>query len=86
MENEKLLENVLAFVSATAGLLNPFFFIGIPLGVYWLYRYAQRGNAGSVDSTADGNPKLAHCPDYGKHVSRLAAACPHCGRPLTTER
>ena len=75
-----------AFGSVTAGLLNPFFFIGIPLGVYWLYRYAQRGNAGSIGSDTADNPKLTHCPDCGKHVSRLATTCPHCGRPLGIER
>ena len=27
-------------------------------------------------------PNLVPCPDCGRQVSRLAAACPHCGRPL----
>lgn len=27
-------------------------------------------------------PALVTCPDCGHRVSRLAAACPQCGRPL----
>ncbi len=27
-------------------------------------------------------PNLVACPDCGQVVSRLAKACPHCGRPL----
>jgi len=27
-------------------------------------------------------PNLDSCPDCGQMVSRLAKACPHCGRPL----
>lgn len=29
-----------------------------------------------------GNADLAPCPDCGRMVSRLAPACPGCGRPL----
>jgi len=32
------------------------------------------------------NPKLAPCPDCGRHVSRLAQSCPQCGRPLSQEK
>ena len=28
-------------------------------------------------------PNLVRCPDCNQPVSRLAANCPHCGRPLT---
>jgi hypothetical protein len=27
-------------------------------------------------------PNLTSCPDCGQAVSRLAKACPHCGRPV----
>jgi tetratricopeptide (TPR) repeat protein len=27
------------------------------------------------------NPALISCPDCGGKVSKLAATCPHCGRP-----
>jgi predicted amidophosphoribosyltransferase len=29
------------------------------------------------------SPNLVPCPDCRRRVSRLAAACPHCGRPLS---
>ena len=29
-----------------------------------------------------GRPNLDPCPDCGQMVSRLAKACPRCGRPL----
>ena len=80
-----------AFGSILAGLLNPLFFVGMPLGVYWLSRYANRLPVASNPPTVvqppseENNPKLTHCPDCGKHVSRLAVACPHCGRPLNGE-
>lgn len=72
--------------------LNPLFFVGLPLGIYWLYRSTQKGR--SAESTPppaiqipqeESNPRLTHCPDCGHHVSRLATACPHCGRPLSSE-
>jgi hypothetical protein len=28
------------------------------------------------------NPNLVPCPDCNRLVSRVAPACPHCGRPL----
>lgn len=31
------------------------------------------------------NPNLFPCPDCGRHVSRLAAFCPNCGRPLASK-
>jgi len=30
-----------------------------------------------------GDANLTPCPDCGRMVSRLAVACPQCGRPLT---
>jgi hypothetical protein len=74
-----------------AGLLNPIFFVGFPLGIYWLRRYGERpatshpASSSTTLSPGESNPKLTHCPDCGLHVSRLASACPHCGRPLTPE-
>jgi len=26
------------------------------------------------------NPNLIKCPDCGRHISRVAASCPNCGR------
>lgn len=90
-----------------AGLINPLFFIPMPLGVYWLYCVGQNTNRSyspppsQVRPVAarderqqekqphpiadECNPRLTHCPDCGRHVSRLAPSCPHCGRPLTPE-
>ena len=31
---------------------------------------------------ATDTQKTLPCPDCGKTVSRLAASCPHCGRPM----
>jgi hypothetical protein len=31
------------------------------------------------------NPNLFPCPDCGRYVSRLAASCPNCGRPLASK-
>lgn len=31
------------------------------------------------------NPRLTPCPDCQQTVSRLAANCPHCGRPLPAD-
>jgi hypothetical protein len=75
------------------GALNPLFFVGVPLGCYWLYRSAKGSSPISRESPSgatmppsdEGNPKLTHCPDCGGHVSRLATACPHCGRPMTPD-
>jgi len=72
--------------SLLAGSLNPLFFVGVPLGAYWLYRSAQRAKAGTIVRQDEDNRRLTHCPDCGRHVSRLARVCPHCGRPLTPER
>jgi hypothetical protein len=76
------------------GLLNPLFFVGFPLGLYWCIR-GKRPAAGNLPLPApderpspcvENNPRLTHCPDCGAHVSRLAPSCPHCGRPLTPEK
>lgn len=67
------------------GGTNPLFFVGVPLGCYWLYRSA-RGPARRASPSEEENPKLTHCPDCGKHVSRLATSCPHCGRPLKDDQ
>ena len=75
------------------GGTNPLFFVGVPLGCYWLYRSAKGSNRNtqSRDTRSaipidEGNPKLTHCPDCGRHVSRLAPSCPQCGKPLTPEK
>jgi len=72
------------FGSLLAGLLNPLFLVGFPLGVYWLYRFGRTASP-KAPLSDEGNPRLTHCPDCGRHVSRLAASCPQCGRPLTPE-
>ena len=69
-------------VGLVSGLLNPLFFIGAPLGVILLIGSNRGHKNASIPSTAEGTPKLGHCPDCGGHVSRLAQSCPHCGRPL----
>jgi hypothetical protein len=74
-------------------ITNPLVVVGIPLGCYWLYRSAkgsERGNKrgpsrATMAPSGEDNPKLTHCPDCGGHVSRLAASCPHCSRPLIPE-
>jgi len=71
------------FGGILAGLLNPLFFVGLPLGIYWLKRYASRPASETPPELP--NPRLTHCPDCGGHVSRLAKTCPHCGRPLGPE-
>jgi rubredoxin len=63
-------------------ITNPLVFVGFPLGCYWLYRSAKGPARRVSPPSEEQNPKLTHCPDCGKHVSRLAASCPHCGRPL----
>ena len=77
------------------GLLNPLFFIGFPLGLYWCIRGKQASAGNAMRSQQDrpaapphveDNPRLTHCSDCGGHVSRLAPSCPHCGRPLTPEK
>lgn len=75
-----------------SGAFNPIFFIGMPLGMYWVVRYAKQPTIGvnpsappSARPAPEANPRLTHCPDCGGHVSRLAAACPHCGRPMNQE-
>jgi hypothetical protein len=69
-----------------SGGLNPLFFVGVPLGAYWLYRSGRRASGSTPVKGDDANPQLTHCPDCGRHVSRLAATCPHCGRPLAAEK
>ena len=94
-----LVIGLLAFVASAAvsregdaagrilvGITNPLFFVGVPLGIYWLVRSGKGGSRGSFISTQeDVNPRLTHCPDCGRQVSRLATTCPHCGRPLSPE-
>jgi len=77
------------FLGLFAGVLNPLFFVGLPLGIYWLVRYTRREQPyakSPVSPPEESNPKLTHCPDCGRHVSRLATTCPHCGRPLAPEK
>lgn len=54
-----------------AGLLNPLFVLGLPLGI-WMMKTAERA-------------RLARCPECRGAVSKIAPACPHCGRPLNTQ-
>lgn len=80
--------------SILAGLLNPFFFIGVPLGGYWLYWAMQNSATAYLQvpeervspeprhTLSEFNARLIHCPDCGGRVSRLATSCPHCGRLL----
>jgi len=67
-------------------ITNPLVFVGFPLGCYWLYRSARSPVRRVSPPSDEDNPKLTHCPDCGKHVSRLAASCPHCGRPLKDDQ
>ena len=39
-------------------------------------------SAGKVGPVAATNTNLIPCPDCGNQVSRLAKACPKCGRPI----
>lgn len=83
------------FASFFAGLLNPVFFLGVPVGL-WLIRLSVRRSRRCQDAmrpksetlapaSPQSNPRLSRCPDCFGPVSRLAAACPHCGRPLTPD-
>jgi len=99
--------------SILAGLLNPLFFVGVPLGIWLLCSTSLKvarsfvrcpycnaandrtathchfcekpiGHQAEQSPTLEApNPKLTHCADCGRHVSRLATICPHCGRPLS---
>jgi hypothetical protein len=40
---------------------------------------------GGRGSTGGGNPNLVPCPDCGQWISRMARACPRCGRPVNSE-
>jgi len=55
--------------SLVAGLLNPLFFVGVPLG-WWLVKSAY------------AHPNLAPCPSCGHRVAPSAKGCPQCGRPF----
>ena len=41
--------------------------------------------ASSKRQGGSANPNLFPCPDCGRYVSRLAASCPNCGRPLASK-
>jgi len=43
----------------------------------------QAQQAAKIPGSAQSNAKLTTCADCGGKVSKLAAACPHCGRPLS---
>ena len=55
-----------------SGLQNPFLYILVPIGIFWLVRAKMMRNK-----------KLTRCPDCLRHVSRSATSCPCCGMPLT---
>jgi hypothetical protein len=55
--------------SLVAGLLNPLFFVGVPLG-WWLVKSAY------------AHPNLSPCPSCGHRVAPSAQSCPRCGRPF----
>ncbi len=40
---------------------------------------------GTDSKITQANPKLTSCPDCEDVVSKLAANCPHCGRPMAPE-
>ncbi len=50
-----------------AGLLNPLFFVGIPLGLWFL-------------RSAYAYPNLVRCSDCRNRVSAAAKFCPRCGK------
>lgn len=52
---------------------------GVPLVIVLLLVSTNRRNSGMHGFD---NPNLTPCPDCGKYISRLAVACPNCGRPL----
>lgn len=72
----------LFFVGLVSGALNPIFFVGLPLGIYWLYQGAQQTSLHNNTGNDNTNSKLIPCPDCGRQISRLAISCPNCGRPL----
>lgn len=56
-------------------------FIGVPVLIVLLCVSSNRKKEGTGERDAN-NPNLTPCPDCRKYVSRLAANCPNCGRPL----
>ena len=56
-----------------AGFHHPYFYVCVPIGIGWL-----------IWANVLRNRKLIRCPDCLGHVSRLAATCPRCGRPLVS--
>lgn len=75
-------------VNMFSGMTNPLFFVGVPLGLYWLYRSlgGMPQTTGRLPQADEHNPRLTLCPDCGRQVSRLATRCPQCGRPLAPEK
>ena len=73
-------------VALFCALFNPLFFVGVPLGIYWLARANRPMATDKQTRNGDYNPQLTHCPDCGGHVSRLAQSCPHCGRPIASAK
>jgi len=39
--------------------------------------------ASAAATTDSSRANLQNCPDCGREVSKRAAACPHCGAPIT---
>ncbi len=68
------------FGAILAGCVNPLFFVGLPLGVYWLRRYARNTARTGVDRSTTN---LMSCPDCAHLVSRRAESCPSCGCPIS---
>jgi hypothetical protein len=56
-----------------AGFQHPFFYVCVPIGIGWL-----------IWANVLRNRRLTRCPDCMGYVSRLAATCPRCGRPLVS--
>ena len=79
--------NLVAFIGMPGPL--ELLILGVPcLGVIVvvvvvvMYAMTQSKKTGENSSQ---NPNLVPCSDCGRLVSRLAANCPQCGRPLTPQ-
>lgn len=67
MENSSLDYHIFVLVVM---LVSFIFWLSIPILLWIIVRQRPSG------------PNLVRCPDCNQPVSRLAANCPHCGRPL----
>ena len=51
---------------------------------YWAPESGVGAPKKGAEASAVKNPNLLPCPDCGNQVSKLAKACPKCGRPLAS--